>query len=60
MLQSSKGFIIDASFIKLSTKKVGSFLLPITGEMGARYKKFSPMANQFYKFLHVLYSIIEG
>ena len=40
--------------------KVGSFLLPITGEMGARYKKFSPMANQFYKFLHVLYSIIEG
>jgi hypothetical protein len=37
--------------------------LPIKGEMGARYKKFGSMANrclQFYIFLHVLYSIIEG
>ena len=31
--------------------------------MGARYKRFGSMANrclQFYIFLHVLYSIIEG
>jgi len=37
--------------------------LPIKGEMGARYKRFGSMANrclQFYIFLHVLYSIIEG
>ena len=64
MLQQSKGFIINASFIKLSTdKKVGSFLLPIKGKMDTRYKKFWPMANrccQFYIFLHVLCLIIEG
>lgn len=62
---SNNGLII-VSFSFLSNClliKVGSFFLPTKGKMGARYKKFSPLTNrycQFYIFLHVLCSIIEG
>ncbi len=45
MLQSSNGFIIDASFIGLSTNSRQFFYCQFD-EMGTRYKKFSSMANQ--------------
>jgi len=38
MHRSSKGFIIDASFIKLSTEKVGSFFIANHRQDGYKVK----------------------